>query len=83
MLDPIRDFPGLRGAYEDGIEKGKEAGVSEGLADAVLTMFSSRGITVDDILRQRILKCQDQERLRRWLVRTATAKSAAEVVSES
>jgi hypothetical protein len=94
MLDPIRDFPWLRGAYEDGIEKGleqgiekgiekgKAAGVSEGIADSILTVLASRGVAVDDILRQRILKCQDQERLRSWLIRAATVKTATEVVSE-
>jgi hypothetical protein len=87
MLDPIRDFPWLRGAYEDGIEKGMEqgkaAGVSEGMAASILTVLASRGVVVDDILRQRILKCQDQDRLHRWLLRAGTAATASEVVDES
>lgn len=82
MLDPIRDFPWLREAYQEALEKGKVEGVAEGLAEGILTVLSGRGIIVDDILRQRILKCQDPEHLRSWLVRAATVKTASEVVSE-
>lgn len=83
MLDPLRDFPWLRGAYEDGKVEGKAEGVAEGMAHGVLTVLAGRGIAIDDILRQRILKCQDQERLSRWLVRAARVKTAAEVVREN
>ena len=79
MLDPIRDFPWLRHGYEQGIEKG----IAAGLADGILTVLAGRGMAVDDLVRQRILKCQDPERLRGWLVRAATATSAAEVLSET
>lgn len=82
MLDPIRDFPALRGAYEDGKAEGKTEGVAEGMAKSILTVLAGRGIPVDDILRQRILKCQDHVRLRSWLVRAATVQTATEVVSE-
>ena len=79
MLDPIRDFPWLRHGYE----QGKDEGVTEGMAKSILTLLSGRNIAVDDILRQRILKCQDQEQLGRWLVRAATAQTAVEVVSDN
>lgn len=78
MLDPIRDFPWLRHGYEQGVEKG----ITEGMASSVLTVLVGRGLVVDEITRQRILRCQDQVKLQGWLVRAATAASAAEVIGK-
>ncbi len=75
MLDPIRDFPWLRHGYEQGI--------TEGMANSVLTVLMGRGLVVDEITRQRILKCHDHTKLQRWLIRAATVQSASEVVSDS
>ena len=76
MLDPIRDFPWLRHGYEQGIEKG----IEKGMAESVLAFLAARNIDVDEVLRQKILSCHDQTRLRQWIVRSATARSAAEVI---
>ena len=78
MLDPIRDFPWLRHGYEQGVEKG----ITEGMASSVLMVLVGRGLVVDEMTRQRILRCQDQVKLQGWLVRAATATSAAEVIGK-
>lgn len=91
MLDPIRDFPWLRHGYEQGIKKGKRQGKlegklegrAEGLAEAIFTVLAGRGIAVDDLLRQRILRCSDQDLLRSYLARAVTATTTAEVIGES
>ena len=75
MLDPIRDFPWLRHGYEQGIEKG--------MAESVLGFLAARNIAVDDIVRQKILNCQDQAKLKKWIARSATAATAAEVISDN
>ncbi len=79
MLDPIRDFPWLRAGYEEGIEKGKTAGIAE----SVLAFLSARNIPVDPRVRARILSCQDRTLLDRWIARAATAQSADEVLGDN
>ena len=79
MLDPIRDFPWLRAGYEEGIEKGKTAGIAE----SVLAFLSARNIPVDPRVRARILGCQDRTQLDRWIARAATAQSADEVLGDN
>lgn len=99
MLDPIRDFPWLRHGYEQGIEKGiaagmekgiekgiaagKQQGLAAGLAQSVLFVLASRHIAVDDALRERILGCQDQALLTRWVARAAVATTAQEVFADN
>ena len=45
-----------------------EAGRKEGLADAILTVLSARGLAVDDCTRERLRSTRDPERRRAWLL---------------
>jgi hypothetical protein len=57
-------------------EKEKVARTAEG----VLSLMSARGLAVDDAARKRILETDDRKQVEAWLVRAATAGSAAEVL---
>lgn len=60
----------------------KATGRAEGMAEAILKVLEARGIAVNLAQRQEILRCQDFDRLDRWLQRAALASSADEVTSE-
>lgn len=47
-------------------------GRTEGLADALIDVLESRGLTVSTETRARILACTDETTLRAWLGRAAT-----------
>ncbi|MEM9461133.1 MAG: hypothetical protein AAGF11_43615 [Myxococcota bacterium] len=49
--------------------------VSKGRAEALLVVVESRGFTVSDELRGRIIGCTDVELLDTWLARAATAEN--------
>ncbi|MEU3780259.1 hypothetical protein [Streptomyces sp900129855] len=49
---------------------------------AVLTVLEQRGIDVPADARQRIADCGDLEMLHAWLLRAATATSAAEIFGD-
>ncbi|KPI25797.1 hypothetical protein OV320_7272 [Actinobacteria bacterium OV320] len=49
---------------------------------AILTVLEQRGIDVPADARQRITECGDLEILHAWLVRAATATSAAEIFAD-
>ncbi|HEY7214250.1 MAG TPA: hypothetical protein VIC28_06450, partial [Thermoanaerobaculia bacterium] len=51
-------------------------------ADDILAVLAARGVTIDETLRQEILRCQDLDRLDRWLRRAALASSGDEITSE-
>lgn len=65
-----------------GLAKGEAAGLAKGKAEGVLDLLTARGLPVSDELRHRLQECRDLETLRRWLIRAATAGSAAEVFSD-
>jgi hypothetical protein len=66
---------------EDAAEaRGKAEGLAQG---KVLGILEARGIAVSLAQRQEILRCQDLDRLDRWLRRAALASSAGEVLEES
>jgi hypothetical protein len=56
---------------------------ARGFAQAVLKLLETRGLAVHDAQRQEILRCQDLDRLDRWLRRAALASSTDEITSES
>jgi hypothetical protein len=62
--------------------EGMAEGMTEGVATSILAVLSARGISVSEAQRQEILGCQDQDRLRRWLHRSALTTSAEEALSE-
>jgi hypothetical protein len=43
--------------------------------------MAARGIVVNELVRSKILACQDLVLLERWLQKAATATSATEVVA--
>ena len=74
-----------RGKAEGKVEgkaEGRAEGKAEGIAHAVLAVLQARGIAVSETARSRILSCTDVAVLDGWIVRAATASSAAEIVSE-
>lgn len=48
----------------------------------ILDVLEARDIAVSEAQQQEILRCEDHERLRRWLRRAALVSSTAEVISE-
>ena len=75
MLDPIRDFPWLRAGYKEGLATGKAA--------SVLAVLAARRLPIEARVRDRIMACQDQVVLDRWIARAATAQSADEVLGDN
>ncbi len=65
-----------------GLVEGTAKGRAEGSARALLKFVAARGISVGKAQRQEILRCQDLERLDRWLDRAAVASSVAEILAE-
>ena len=57
-------------------------GRAEEAAHAVLTVLRTRGFTVPDAARERILAQNDPERLERWLEKAVVAPSVAAVLDE-
>lgn len=56
--------------------------VSQGEADALLTVLAARGIEVPADARDKITGCTDVDQLRTWLRRAVTATSLAELFAE-
>ena len=65
-----------------GLRKGRVEGRVEGRREALLTLLVARGLAVTPALRARVEACVELACLDRWLVRAATARSAAEALSE-
>lgn len=81
-----KDNPAIRrreaAAEARGEAKGRAEGRVEGVAGAILKFLDARGVSVSSAQREEILRCQDADRLDRWLRRAAVASSAGEVTSE-
>ncbi|GAA1261166.1 hypothetical protein GCM10009677_10770 [Sphaerisporangium rubeum] len=60
-----------------GEAKGKAKGKTTGKAEAVLIFLETRGITVTDEQRDRVLACTDMDRLDEWIRQAATADTSA------
>lgn len=71
-----RPFPEELKAEEEKKAKAKATG------ESILALLGARGLAVDDATREKISKSEKLPQLEGWLVRAATAKSAAEVVAE-
>jgi hypothetical protein len=63
-------------------EEIRDEGRAQGRAEDILVVLETRGIDVPDEIRERVTACDDDELLRRWLVRAATAASAEEIFSD-
>ncbi|RJO79805.1 hypothetical protein D5S18_00540 [Nocardia panacis] len=51
----------------------------ETLQENILNILDARGIPIGDGARSRIMDCEDVVRLKDWVVRSATVKSACEI----
>jgi hypothetical protein len=65
----------------EGFTEGEATGFIKGKVEAVLGVFSARGITVTAETRARIAGCSDAATLDRWLARAVTAASAEEAIA--
>ncbi|MCP2337089.1 hypothetical protein [Actinomadura rupiterrae] len=59
--------------------KGVREGRIEGQAEGVLLVLEGRGIAVSGTQCERVLTCDDPERLRTWLTQAGTVASADEL----
>ncbi|MDA2807930.1 hypothetical protein [Nocardiopsis suaedae] len=59
--------------------KGREEGVIEERASAILDILHARGKAVDDGVRDRITACTDGEKLRTWLFAAATVEKTEDI----
>lgn len=59
--------------------EGREEGREAGLAEAILTLLSARGLAVDDATSARVMATRDPARLRAWLIAAAQADTLAGV----
>ncbi|MFL5349621.1 MAG: hypothetical protein ACJ8AT_32905 [Hyalangium sp.] len=75
-------FPLFREWLAQGRAEGLQEGRHEGERVALLEVLDARGLEVDDASRQRILACGEQEQLKLWLRRAATARSVRELFEE-
>lgn len=71
----------LRQRWEREKAELRSSGKAEGKAEAVLAVLKARGVSVSEVVRTRVLGCQDLSTLDRWLARAATAGSDTEVVA--
>lgn len=85
MIDPLRDFPLVRGGYR----KGRREGVREGMAHGelrgtvqnLLTTLQARGLKVGPSMRKKIMACTDRATLDRWFKNAIHASSIDEVTA--
>jgi hypothetical protein len=69
-------------AEAKGLAEGQAKGLAEGLAEAILTVLQGRDIAVPQHVRDRIMRCTDQDQLRSWLLRAAAATTIDDVTAE-
>lgn len=65
--------------YAEGRAKGEAEGRVEGLMEGVLTLLRVRSVVLTRAQRERIQSCRDLRRLRTWLRRAGTARTASEL----
>jgi hypothetical protein len=68
---------------EKGKTEGKAEGKAEGKREAVLAVLEARGLAMSEAQRAVVAACSDATVLAQWIVRAATASSAAEVLAQS
>lgn len=72
-------YASLDEVREEGVATGREQGLEQGRASAVLTVLEARGIALPEPERARILACRDARQLDDWLRRAASASHLADV----
>jgi hypothetical protein len=73
---------GLAKGRDEGRIEGRDEGQAQGMADAILTVLEGRQVAVPQNVRDRILRCTDQNQLRSWLLSAATATTIDDVTAE-
>jgi hypothetical protein len=68
-----------RNEFKGFYDEGKLDGRTEGKAEAILDILMGRGLAVPQEVRERVLRCQDPEQLRRWLLRAITVSTPEEI----
>ncbi|GIH72643.1 hypothetical protein Mth01_48960 [Sphaerimonospora thailandensis] len=63
----------------DWIDQGRQEGLAEGEAKAILTVLDARGMEISPETRDRITRCNDLDLLTTWVRRAATVNSADEI----
>jgi len=66
--------------FAEGRREGRDQGVVEGKAAAILAVLAARGLAVGEAVRARIAGCRDGAVLDRWIGRAAVADAAEDVV---
>ncbi len=66
---------------EDAAKAAAEAAKRKQTAEAIKTLFSSRGIQFNEEARSKLQACEDLEKMQGWLLRAATAETAEHVFS--
>jgi hypothetical protein len=61
----------------------REQGRAEGMAESVLKLLEARGLAVSPAQREEILRCNDFDRLDRWLLQAAQASPTDELTALS
>ena len=79
MAEVLKD-QGREEGLAKGLAKGLAEGEAKGLAKALLRLLDARGISVDDLSRQRIQSCLDVPILERWLELALRATRLSEVL---
>ncbi|WP_231864603.1 hypothetical protein [Sorangium cellulosum] len=64
-----------------GVEKGRELGLLEAKAQAVLAVLDARGLEVPAEIRERVLASTDIAELDRWIRRAASVRDARELLA--
>jgi hypothetical protein len=60
----------------------RAAAHTEGIGEALIMILTTRGLSLDSVLRERILAESDRARLHRWVARAATCATLDEVFAE-
>jgi len=80
LLDPAAADDAVAGTL---IAKENKRRAVKAKAEDILAVLEARGLAVSEPQRQEILRCQDLDRLGRWLRRAALAATAGEVTSDT
>ncbi len=74
-----KEAAGRAEGHKSGVAEGHKSGLAEGKSSALLTILGARGIVVSDIVRERIMACQDAALLDQWITSALTAQSTKDV----
>ncbi|MEM9189224.1 MAG: hypothetical protein AAGF12_08615 [Myxococcota bacterium] len=70
------------GSLREYLGKWRDSGREEGQAHAIVAVLESRGISVDEATRARILSCGDHAQLDEWLAAAARAERLEDVLGD-